>query len=58
MAGLALIGGTLGWLYISQQPEAGLNALGLGYLWVMIDRERLSWHDRISRTRLVMLSKG
>lgn len=28
-------------------------ALGLGFLWQLWDRERLSWHDRLSGTRLV-----
>lgn len=32
--------------------------LGLGYLWVLIDRDGLSWHDRLSGTRLVMVEKG
>jgi uncharacterized RDD family membrane protein YckC len=32
-------------------------ALGLGYLWMYIDRDRLSWHDRGSHTRLVLLSR-
>jgi len=27
--------------------------LGLGYLWLLLDRERLTWHDRLSGTRLV-----
>ena len=27
--------------------------LGLGFLWVLVDRERLAWHDRLSGTRLV-----
>lgn len=27
-------------------------ALGLGFLWVLVDRERLAWHDRASGTRL------
>ena len=34
-----------------------LAALGLGFLWVLIDQEKLSWHDRISGTRLVMIQK-
>jgi len=34
-----------------------LAALGLGFLWVLIDRDNLAWHDRISRTRLVMIQK-
>jgi uncharacterized RDD family membrane protein YckC len=29
-------------------------ALGLGYLWILLDPERLAWHDRLSGTRLVM----
>lgn len=27
---------------------------GLGFLWVLVDRDRLAWHDRLSDTRLVM----
>lgn len=26
---------------------------GAGYLWQLIDRERLCWHDRLSGTRLI-----
>jgi uncharacterized RDD family membrane protein YckC len=26
---------------------------GLGILWVLVDRDRLAWHDRLSGTRLV-----
>ena len=33
-------------------------ALGLGYLWALIDRDGLSWHDRLSGTRLVMIEKS
>ena len=32
-------------------------ALGLGYLWSVLDREKLTWHDRLSGTRLVLLKK-
>lgn len=28
-------------------------ALGLGFLWVLIDPEKLTWHDRFSGTELV-----
>ena len=31
--------------------------LGLGYLWVLIDREQRSWHDICSRSRVVLLPK-
>lgn len=30
---------------------------GLGFLWVLLDRDRLAWHDRLSRTRLVVEPK-
>jgi uncharacterized RDD family membrane protein YckC len=29
-----------------------LAALGLGFAWVLVDRDRLAWHDRWSGTRL------
>jgi uncharacterized RDD family membrane protein YckC len=32
-------------------------ALGLGFLWVLFDRDRLAWHDRLSDTRLLMTVK-
>ncbi len=31
--------------------------IGLGYLWCIIDKERLCWHDRLSGTRLELLPK-
>ena len=34
-----------------------LGALGLGYFWIWIDRERLAWHDRWSDTRVIVLPK-
>jgi len=42
----------LGWAVISLLP------LGLGFLWVLFDPERRAWHDRLSRTRVVVLPKG
>lgn len=32
--------------------------LGLGFWWVLVDRDRLAWHDRFSGTRLVRLQKA
>lgn len=29
--------------------------LAAGYLWVLYDSEQLAWHDRGSRTRLILL---
>ena len=34
-----------------------LLALGLGYLWMLVDREGLTWHDRLSDSRLVLLAR-
>ena len=38
---------------------AGLSALafGIGFLWCLVDRDRLTWHDRLSRTELVYRPK-
>lgn len=30
-------------------------SLGLGFLWALIDKEGRTWHDRLSRTRLIRL---
>ena len=39
---LRLAAATLSWL-----------AAGLGYFWMLIDRDRLTWHDRLSATRVI-----
>jgi uncharacterized RDD family membrane protein YckC len=31
--------------------------LGLGYLWLLVDRDRLTWHDRLSGTEVVVLPR-
>lgn len=31
--------------------------LGLGFLWILIDPEKLAWHDRLSHTRLILVAK-
>ncbi|MGB0712126.1 MAG: RDD family protein [Gammaproteobacteria bacterium] len=31
---------------------------GLGFLWIMIDRDKRAWHDRLSGTRIVRLPKN
>lgn len=33
------------------------GALGLGFLWSLADREKLTWHDRFSLTELVVVPK-
>lgn len=32
--------------------------LGLGFLWILFDRDRMAWHDRLSGTRLVLVPRG
>jgi uncharacterized RDD family membrane protein YckC len=34
-----------------------LAAAGLGFLWIVVDPERRAWHDRWTRTRVVLLPK-
>lgn len=34
-----------------------LASLGLGYFWLWWDPDQLTWHDRASRTRVVVLPK-
>jgi uncharacterized RDD family membrane protein YckC len=34
-----------------------IACFGLGIVWIVIDPERLAWHDRLSRTRVVVEPK-
>jgi uncharacterized RDD family membrane protein YckC len=31
---------------------------GLGWLWIVVDPDKRAWHDRLSRTRVVVVPKG
>ncbi|MCB1843066.1 MAG: RDD family protein [Halioglobus sp.] len=31
--------------------------LGLGYLWCLVDPQKRTWHDRLSRTQLILLPR-
>ena len=31
--------------------------LGLGFFWMLVDRERFTWHDRLSESKLILLPK-
>jgi uncharacterized RDD family membrane protein YckC len=31
-------------------------AFGLAFLWILVDRKGSAWHDRLSRTRLIVVS--
>lgn len=50
-------GRPVGWRAAGLRLLAALAAMapaGLGLWWSLIDRERLAWHDRLSRTRVVV----
>jgi uncharacterized RDD family membrane protein YckC len=48
------------WAQATRRFAAAILSLlcaGIGLLWVMHDRERCAWHDRLSGTRVVVLPK-
>ena len=47
----------LGVLFLLAVGGISLLAAGCGFWWAWIDRERLTWHDRISRTRMIRETK-
>lgn len=53
---VAADGGTPTWRALGLRYGVGtlsLLAAGLGFFWAWIDRDRLTWHDRASATRMV-----
>ncbi len=53
-------GSLLSWGDVFKRLGAATVALclaGLGYWWIWIDRDRLAWPDRWTRTRVVVLPK-
>jgi uncharacterized RDD family membrane protein YckC len=53
-------GGPITWSIASKRfafAWLSLLCLGLGFLWVMYDRDKLAWHDRLSGTKLMQLPK-
>ena len=34
-----------------------ISCLGLGYIWLLFDKRRCTWHDHLSRTRVIDVSK-
>lgn len=50
-------GTSLRWRDVGVRLAAALLSwlvVGFGYLWLCFDRERLTWHDRLSATRVVI----
>lgn len=57
---VAADGGVPAWRALLVRYAVGtlsLLAAGLGFWWAWIDRDRLSWHDRASGTRLTRVPK-
>lgn len=53
-------GGPVGWgRAVARFAAAAVSwgALGLGFWWCLIDRERCAWHDRWTGTRLVLVPR-
>lgn len=53
-------GSLLGWGDVIKRLAAAAVSLMLafaGYLWIWVDRDRLAWPDRWTRTRVVVLPK-
>ncbi len=54
-------GGVISWAQVLLRCLAAVPSLalgGLGYWWMLWDRENRSWHDRFSHTRIVMTDKN
>ncbi|HEB98385.1 MAG TPA: RDD family protein [Thiotrichales bacterium] len=55
-----LDGRPIGWMqsllrFLAAIPS--LLAFGLGYLWLLVDRDRMTWHDRFSESVVVVLPR-
>ena len=53
-------GGTLTWSDTVRRLAAATLSLlpaGLGFVWILFDPGRRAWHDRLSRTRVVVLPR-
>jgi uncharacterized RDD family membrane protein YckC len=58
---VSIEGGPVHWFGATKRFFAAilsLGALGLGFLWALFDPEKLTCHDRLSDTRLVLLPKS
>ncbi|MCU7837859.1 MAG: RDD family protein [Candidatus Thiodiazotropha sp. (ex Lucinoma annulata)] len=51
-------GGVVSWSDALKRHLAALLSLmvfGLGFIWILFDSQKLAWHDRISKTRLIVV---
>ncbi len=55
---VATDGGGLSWAHVTKRFGAALLSTacgGLGFLWMLVDKNKLAWHDRLSGTRIIRL---
>jgi uncharacterized RDD family membrane protein YckC len=53
-----LDGGDVTWSDALKRHLAALFSLlvfGLGFVWILVDPQKLAWHDRLSKTRLIIV---
>jgi uncharacterized RDD family membrane protein YckC len=53
-----LDGGDISWSDALKRHLAALFSIlvfGLGFIWILVDPQKLAWHDRMSKTRLVLI---
>jgi len=53
-------GQALDWSHAAYRFGAAILSwafLGIGFFWMVIDRDRLTWHDRLSDSELILLPK-
>ncbi|MEW8657018.1 MAG: RDD family protein [Candidatus Thiodiazotropha endolucinida] len=51
-------GGDVGWSDALKRHFAALFSIlvfGLGFIWILVDPQKLAWHDRLSKTRLIIV---
>ena len=51
-------GAAIGWrdaLIRHLAAVLSLLVFGLGFIWILVDPQRLAWHDRLSKTRLLIV---
>ena len=51
-------GGVITWMLALKRfvfAWISLLCFGLGFLWILLDRDKLAWHDKWSGTRVILL---
>lgn len=57
---VAVVGGAPSWRALIVRYLVAIGSVlagGLGFWWAWVDRERLTWHDRASGTRIIRLPR-